>query len=149
MVLDELFARAMPERIREIRAAFRQPQNFAKHADRDPSTEIDVKPEFTQALLFQAVIDLGAAFERQTFRQLIFRTWFIARFWDRWTEDYRAQIASAQSVFPRLHLMEFDDALEELRSKIAELDAPDLRDRFAQRLAEMDVRWTDHVWDPV
>jgi hypothetical protein len=148
MVLDDLIARLLPESVAEFRRAMRKPQNFAKHADRDPDEELDVKPELTVVTLYQAIIDMGVAFERLTFRQLIFRTWFLSRNWGRWPAEQRAGLAAARDIFPNVENMTLDDALEELRVKLLDLDAPDLRARFQTRMTEMKIDWGAGVWNP-
>jgi hypothetical protein len=148
MVLDDLVARLMPDKLGEFRKAMRKPQNFAKHADRDPNEEIDVKPELTVVTLFQALTDLGVAFERQTFRQVIFKTWFFARNWERWPPEHRAEIQAARDIFPGVDVMSLDEALNDLRTKILDLDAADLRERFDLRTSGQRIDWDAAVWKP-
>ena len=40
---------------KEVRSAMRVPQNFLKHADRDPDAQLEFEPDFTEFLLLDAM----------------------------------------------------------------------------------------------
>jgi hypothetical protein len=61
--LQDSIAAAVPAELKDrVHQALRGPQNFLKHADRDPDGELQFSPELTEAILFDAV----AAYSRLT-----------------------------------------------------------------------------------
>jgi hypothetical protein len=47
----------LPENLaNEVRRAMRTPQNFFKHADRDPDATLELEPDFTELLLLDAMV---------------------------------------------------------------------------------------------
>ena len=140
-VFEELIKRVAPERLADVKKARRRPQNFAKHADNDPQETIEVKPEFTLLRLFIGLLDLGIAFRRQSFRQVIFRTWFTARQPDYLTAGNEAYLAIAEALFGDVDQLSLDDALDVLRAHLTEYDAEDLRARFEKTMAGTEVDW--------
>jgi hypothetical protein len=79
MLLERSFEH-LPEELRnKIHNAMRQPQNFFKHADRDPQESFEFVPGMTEWIL---VDGMGKYFELTGERTLILRTydaWFGAR----------------------------------------------------------------------
>jgi hypothetical protein len=54
--LQESLVAAVPEGLRaKVEVALRGPQNFLKHADRDPDRELQFSPELTEFILYDAV----------------------------------------------------------------------------------------------
>jgi hypothetical protein len=139
--LEEMVKHAAPHRLAEVQRTLRKPQNFAKHADRDPEEEIEVNPRLTETLLFQAVLDVGVAFEKRTWRQLISLSWFSARNPSLLVGDNTAYLAGLTQIFGQIADMPQTDAIRSLKAQLDDLDQPDLRIRFEKALAETQIDW--------
>jgi hypothetical protein len=76
-ILDELGVK------QEVLAALRKPQNFFKHADRDPEGTVRFNPMLSACLILYGVHYYFALTGRQFGEGQVFRVWFFLRFPDR------------------------------------------------------------------
>lgn len=76
-ILDELGVKA------DVLAAVRAPQNFFKHADRDPEGSVRFNPTLSAYLILYGVHYLHSLNGSQSAEGQVFRVWFFLRFPDR------------------------------------------------------------------
>jgi hypothetical protein len=76
MVIEDL---VRPEKLKEFREAFRRPQNFFKHADRDADRQIDFYYEGTKYFILEAVINYGWVSGKQFLEAQMFFAWFLVK----------------------------------------------------------------------
>ena len=72
---DDLLEQIIPERRAEFLRMWRRPQNFFKHADRDPSASLEFDPGLTEVTLFLAVLRFGSLAKR-TLPMVTLQVWF-------------------------------------------------------------------------
>lgn len=53
MIKDNLLNHVRPEKVKEARGLFNKPENFFKHADRDPYEILDFNPTFSEAFIWE------------------------------------------------------------------------------------------------
>jgi hypothetical protein len=68
-----------PEKLKEFREAFRRPQNFFKHADRDAEGQIDFYYEGTKFFILEAVINYGWVTGSHFLEAQMFYAWFLIK----------------------------------------------------------------------
>lgn len=73
----------------EALAAMRKPQNFFKHADKDPEGTVRFNPLLSACLILYAVQYFYAISGKQFPEGQVFRVWFFLRFPDRVPPDAR------------------------------------------------------------
>ena len=74
----------------EVLAAIRKPQNFFKHADKDPEGFVRFNPLLNICLILYAVQYFFAISGKQFPEGQVFRAWFFLRFPDRMPQDIKA-----------------------------------------------------------
>ena len=65
------------DRRREVMKTMAAPENFFKHADRDPDESIEFNPETTEFFIFAALAELQALTGKLPQEGLIFQMWFL------------------------------------------------------------------------
>jgi len=75
-------AMIVPERRAEVMAEMFAPENFLKHADRDPEATLEFNPEVTAFFIFAAVIELESLTQQQFLAGSLFKTWFFVNYPD-------------------------------------------------------------------
>jgi hypothetical protein len=71
----------------EVLAAMRKPQNFFKHADRDPLGTVQFNPHLSACLILYAVQYFYTITGKQFPEGQVFRVWFCLRFPDQVEPD--------------------------------------------------------------
>lgn len=66
-----------PEHHKEVIESFREPENFFKHADRDPEGILDFNPDFTEFLLMEAIEAYVSLTGEVPQLFSVFRTWWL------------------------------------------------------------------------
>lgn len=72
----DLFNYLSEDLVKEVRKAMRSPQNFFKHADRDPDQEIEFEPQFTEMLMLDAMATYGQLTGEKPILFVGFANWF-------------------------------------------------------------------------
>lgn len=69
-----------PERRKEFVDIVNRPQNFFKHADRDPDGQMEFRSEVTQFLLIDAIFMYEALTRQRLPKGAVFATWFMTKY---------------------------------------------------------------------
>jgi len=67
------------DRRREVLRTIAAPENFFKHADRDPDEAIEFNPETTEFFIFAALAELQALTGRLPREGQVFQMWFLLK----------------------------------------------------------------------
>jgi hypothetical protein len=78
MIKDDLNGLLPPELIPEFRKYINSPDNFLKHADRDPEGILELEPRWTEILLWEACRKYCELSGTQNINLLAFVFWFVA-----------------------------------------------------------------------
>jgi hypothetical protein len=82
----------------EVLAAVRKPQNFFKHADKDPEGNVRFNPLLNACLIMYAVQYFYSITGKQFPEGQVFRVWFFLRFPDRMPPDVKALFSKIPNV---------------------------------------------------
>lgn len=67
------------ERRREVLQTMAAPENFFKHADRDPEASLEFNPESTEFFIFASLAELEAVSGRRPREGEIYKMWFLLK----------------------------------------------------------------------
>jgi hypothetical protein len=108
MLLEQGMLPLPKELTAKIRALMREPQNFFKHADRNPTATVDFAPGLTEFILFDAVAKFRDLAGEPPLMLAAYELWFVVRFAEYWAHTPQHAIAQrAQSLFGLLSRREF------------------------------------------
>jgi hypothetical protein len=94
LLLDQMLAAFIkPEHHKEVRDTFRAPENFFKHADRDPDGAIAFNPEWSEFFLLEAAAAYATLTGEVPAPFAAFRTWWFIQHPDL-LNDTSKEIAS-------------------------------------------------------
>lgn len=74
--IDELLKFIKPKNHEDFRKRWNKPQNFFKHANRDPEAILDFNPQMTEIVLLMACEEYGELGERSD-QMYLFAAWFM------------------------------------------------------------------------
>ena len=94
-----------PDKLELARQVFRRPQNFFKHADKDPNEVLDFHPEVPAAFILAAVEKYRELSDQNPPVMRVFALWFRVH----WTEIFRFQNGEEAILNMARSLFSFDD----------------------------------------
>lgn len=101
---------------KEVLAALRQPQNFFKHADRDPDGTVRFNPFLSVGLLVYFIYYYTQLTQRRFVEGDVFLIWFYLKHPERAPTEYQAAVRHAASIIDHNDFSFFSTQIEQ-RSK--------------------------------
>lgn len=99
LLLDHMLASFVkPEHHKEVRDAFLAPENFFKHADRDPEGLITFNPESSEFVLLEAVEAYATLTGEVPAPFAAFRMWWFVRHPDHLNETARGLVSNLRRL---------------------------------------------------
>jgi|GEM_PF-6142209 len=100
-----------PEYLTRWRDIERKSYNFFKHADKDPSDELQFRPEALSFVLLYAVGDYGTIYGQNTILMRIYLAWFMSRYPDAFLPGLPGQVETFRELFKFQNEQPFSQSL--------------------------------------
>jgi hypothetical protein len=92
-IFDDLKQQIEPAFHKHFEIALRAPQNFFKHANRDPEEVIVFNPDLPEIFLWEATVKYGELAQQTILELIAYKAWFVIQNPEVVKQEFRSQFA--------------------------------------------------------